>query len=39
MATWLEGIAHWLASETADKIPPEALEAASRHALDSGICA
>jgi len=39
MATWLEGIAHWLASESGDTIPSEALEAASRHALDSVICA
>ena len=39
VATWLQGIARWLRSETAEKIPAEALEAASRHTLDSLICA
>jgi 2-methylcitrate dehydratase len=39
VATWLAGIARWLASETAELIPDEAWEAASRHVLDAVICA
>jgi 2-methylcitrate dehydratase len=39
VTTWLEDIARWLVSERGEGIPGEALEAASRHALDSLICA
>jgi len=39
VGTWLEDIAGWLAAERAEQIPAEALEAASRDVLGSGICA